>query len=727
MGKIKVVHLVEDLKIGGLERIISLLVTGIDTNKFHAKVWCITRGGGIYDELISKGIDAEILGMDSRGKPRFLAKLCGKLRKENIEIIHTHGITATNLGRIAAIFARTPVVITHEHSSYCKYSFKQIIIRRFLSLFTDKIICCSQAAADFVIKAEKINSNKISVIYNGVDIEELQRHDIGAKFQKDRSLVGCVASLFPHKGHRYFLEAAKYVIDNYHDKVRFILAGRGVLRKELEEYAKKLGISEEVIFEGERANIYDLLPTFDLVVLPSSEREGLGLSIIEAMALGKSVIGTAIGGIPEVIRDGENGLLVPPKDSLAMGKAIVAILENKEKARAMGQIGRTIVKEKFSSRVMLEKVENLYQDLLSKKMQEKKHNILFTSCFASLKGGGQRSLLLLIKYLNKDKFSPFLIVPCYGELSEEALKLGVKVFVIGFPRVRSFNILSSLFALCKLYGIVKKYKIDIIHTDSPRETFYAGVVKKFTGALVFFHLRVTESFYWLDKICYALADRMIAVSNSAALRFAAIDKQGKVKVVYNSVELDVFIPEKRSCQKDSFRIGYFGRIDRRKGIEVLIKAVKRIQNSALEAVIMGGGDQVYLNELKAMSGGLKVEFKEYRKDVLNELVSVDALVLPSLRGEGLSRIIIESMALGKPIIVSDMPENREALGGAFGEFIFPLGKDDKLAAILENILNNRNILYEKQDLLRTRAEELFDVRVNTGKIEDLYISLLGKS
>jgi len=271
-----------------------------------------------------------------------------------------------------AVFAGIPVIVSHVHSTYWNYTRKQILIERFLSGCTDKIICCSQAVADFVTGQEGISPKKVKVIYNGVSGENIDLENRSLPAEKNEFLVGCVASLVAHKGHKYLLEAAAYVKNNFRPKVKFILAGDGVLRKELEEYARKLGLAQEVEFRGVVGDIPRLLASLDVVALVSSEREGLGIALIEAMAAGKPVIGTHIGGIPEVIQDGENGLLVAPKDSLALAKAIILLLGDNQKAKAMGERGKTIVRERFSFSAMIGQMEDLYQDLIDAKLNQAK-------------------------------------------------------------------------------------------------------------------------------------------------------------------------------------------------------------------------------------------------------------------------------------------------------------------------------------------------------------------
>ncbi|MBU1853376.1 MAG: glycosyltransferase [Candidatus Omnitrophica bacterium] len=364
MNKINVLHLVEDLKVGGLEKNISAIALGIDKAVFDVHVWCLVRGGKIFEELKANGIKTENLKMRSHRDVFFFMRLCGKLRRCDIKVIHLHGYSAAVVGRMAAVVSRVPVVIRHVQTTHDHYPRKKLIIERILGFFTDKIICCSMAVGDSVIRKEKIPPSKIEVIYNGIDLDKFKVRGDKIDKYKDVFRIGCIASLFAHKGHVYLIDAIKKVIDRYGDNLKLVLIGDGVLRSELERHAAKLNMQEHVEFKGVISDIPGIIYTLDVVVLPSLVREGLGLAIIEAMACGRPVIGTNIGGIPELIREGENGLLVPPKDADALSKAIGFLLKNREKAALMGKKGREIAEEKFSSGSMIKKIEGLYLGLL---------------------------------------------------------------------------------------------------------------------------------------------------------------------------------------------------------------------------------------------------------------------------------------------------------------------------------------------------------------------------
>ena len=371
--RLNVVHIVEDLKIGGLEKVIATIATGLDKENFNVMVWCLSKGGQIYDELKTAGIAVETLNMKSWRNPLFLLSLALKFRRSKVDIVHAHGYTATTIGRLAAFLAGVKVILAHIHSTYYDFTGKQFFIEKLFSFFTDKIICCSEAVAEFAERDEGINRNKIKVVYNGIDVDRFAMVSTVKSEQKNRFTVGCVASLVEHKGHKYLLGAAKQVLKVLPDRVRFMLVGDGPLRKELESYCRELGISDSVGFIGSVNNVEAFIGTFDISVLVSSRREGLGIALIEAMACGIPVIGTRIGGIPEIIEDKRNGLLVEPNDERAISEAIISMCNNWKNARKMGEAAKVTVNEKFSKAVMLRALKTLYLELYDGKSRKKKN------------------------------------------------------------------------------------------------------------------------------------------------------------------------------------------------------------------------------------------------------------------------------------------------------------------------------------------------------------------
>lgn len=359
----RVAQVVEDLKIGGLEKVIENITMHLDPEKFDVSVLCLSRGGEIADRLTLNGKNVEILGISNYHSLASIMKVAKWFKQHRIDIVHTHGHSAGVLGRVAAIFAKASCIFHHVHSTYFDLNKRNHFIERFLSKFTRRVICCSSAVKQFVIEKEGTREDKLAVIYNGVaepgTIDALStlalKNSLG--IPENAPVIGCVASLVGHKGHRYLIEAFKKTGNAY-----LLLVGDGILRNELEKFASEIGISDRVTFAGYKTDVLPYIKIMDIIALPSSEREGLGIAIIEAMALAKPIIASNIGGIPEVVIEGETGLLVKPKDNDAISNAINRLLNSPDLAIEIGKKGRERYLQTFTLNKMMSRIEKLYAD-----------------------------------------------------------------------------------------------------------------------------------------------------------------------------------------------------------------------------------------------------------------------------------------------------------------------------------------------------------------------------
>lgn len=359
---IQVVQIVEDLGVGGLERVIQRLAIGLPKKRYDVQVWCLTKGGVIADELRAAGVKVEVLGMGKRCTFAFLFRLVKKMKDCRVEILHAHGYSACTIGRAAAFLANVPVMIAHVHSMYWNYTRRQLFTEKVLSLITHKIICCSEAVARFVTEKERVVAGRVAVVYNGVpDLRRAGDGDARAALglcPEDFSIL-VAASFSRNKGHSCFLSAISDVL-RARPRIKVFLAGEGPLKRELELQAEKLGITGNVVFCGVVRDIGALLSAVDVLVLPSVEREGLPIAVLEAMSAGKPVIASRIGGIPEAVSDGKTGLLIPPRDSAALAAAILALDRDRTKLRESGLAARVLYEQKFTLENMIAGVERVY-------------------------------------------------------------------------------------------------------------------------------------------------------------------------------------------------------------------------------------------------------------------------------------------------------------------------------------------------------------------------------
>jgi glycosyltransferase involved in cell wall biosynthesis len=370
----KILHIVEDLKVGGLEKVLASIVLSLDKTKYDVQVWCLARGGDTAQALIDKGISLKILNLESYYNPLNIIHLGLAMKRERFQLIHAHGYFAGTFGRLAAIMSRVPVLIAHVHSTYYHYSKRNLLIEKFLSYFTDKIICVSQAVERFVTVNERIRKEKTCLIYNAVappesllndDFRNELRRSLG--FESEAIVIAVVASLTANKGHGFLISAFRQIFST-HPSVRLLIVGDGPLREQLEIVTRQLMLDRAVVFTGIRQDVFSLLQTADIFVLPSQEREGLGVALIEAMAVGLPVIGTDLGGIPEVIEDGENGFLVSPGSSEQLAEALRKLVADQALRTGMGLRGRQMYEEKFTMPKMIQQIETLYDQLLAEKI-----------------------------------------------------------------------------------------------------------------------------------------------------------------------------------------------------------------------------------------------------------------------------------------------------------------------------------------------------------------------
>jgi glycosyltransferase involved in cell wall biosynthesis len=370
-----ILHIVEDLKVGGLEKVLASIVLSLDKTKYNIQVWCLARGGDTAQALIDKGISLKILNLESYYNPLNILKLGIAMKKERFQLIHAHGYFAGTFGRLAAILARVPAIIVHVHSTYYHYSKRNLLIEKFLSYFTDRIICVSQAVERFVTVNERIRKEKTCLIYNAVEppdylMNDQQRRKMRASlgFDAEAIIIAVVASLTANKGHGLLISSFQQIFST-HPWIRLLIVGDGPLRGQLETEVQRQQMDAAIVFTGIRKDVFELLQASDILVLPSIIREGLSLALIEAMSACLPVVGTAVGGIPEVIEDGENGFLVSPGSSEQLAEALKKLVNDQALRTGLGRRGRQIYEEKFTMPKMIQQIETLYDQLLAEKIR----------------------------------------------------------------------------------------------------------------------------------------------------------------------------------------------------------------------------------------------------------------------------------------------------------------------------------------------------------------------
>ncbi|MFQ5812350.1 MAG: glycosyltransferase family 4 protein [Anaerolineae bacterium] len=386
MKRVKIVRIIARLNIGGPAIHTILLTAGLNNERFESTLVTGVEGryeGNMLDTAAAKGVKPIIIpqlrrNIDPIGGLTALFKLYRLMRREKPHIVHTHTATAGLLGRLAAKLAGVPVILHTFHGHVLRGYFgplrsKALVwMERFLARLSDCIVTVSEGQRRELAGYGIAPLEKITVVPLGFELEDLLaceshrgelRRELG--LAAEDKLIGIVARLVPIKNHRLFLQAAKVVAEAV-PQARFLVVGDGKLREELEAYARDLGLDGSVLFTGWRRDLPRLYADLDVVAL-TSINEGTPVSLIEALAAGVPVVATAVGGVPDVVADGETGYLVEAGDAKGMAEAIIELLRSPEKAREMGQKGREVVYPKFAVQNLIANVEGIYTELLRQK------------------------------------------------------------------------------------------------------------------------------------------------------------------------------------------------------------------------------------------------------------------------------------------------------------------------------------------------------------------------
>jgi glycosyltransferase involved in cell wall biosynthesis len=370
---IRVLFIIGSLPIGGAENQVVTLASTINGDRYNVRVCCLRSEGVLANILKSNGIPVVSLNLRLRSLPIAVYKLYKLTKTIKPQIVHTHLTEADLWGRLVAKLAGVLVIITTIHGRYYWRKPKlRLFIDQLINHITDKVITVTDEIRQSYIKLHRISIQKIITIPNTVDIDRFGvqssrnelRNQLGVK--DCEHLIGTVARLEQVKRLDQFLEAARAVCDVV-SNVKFIIVGDGPLREELESQAWQLNLVPQFVsFLGSRKDIPDLLSAMDYFVL-SSESEGLPVALLEAMAASKPIIASRVGGIPEVIQDGYNGLLVSAHDPTGLAKAILRLIEDPGMCEAIGgEAYRTAVK-RFSTEVVGQQITAIYASLLKKK------------------------------------------------------------------------------------------------------------------------------------------------------------------------------------------------------------------------------------------------------------------------------------------------------------------------------------------------------------------------
>lgn len=358
---------------GGIERVIQTIALGLDPAKYDLRVWCLARGGVIADELIRRGVAVRILGLTSYYNPARVLDLARMLERERFDIVHTHGYFASTFARLAVLLIRRTRVIRHIHTTYFAFRPRNRRIEALLSLMSDRVICVSRAVADFAVESLNVPRQKVRIIYNtafadpaACESEGVESWRVRLGLNGKHFVVVSVASLTVNKGHEVLVRAMRRIVEK-HPNARCLIIGEGYGKAYLESLVEELGLQGRVSLLGMQPDVAPILRLADVLALCSISREGLSVALLEGAAAGVPLVGSDLGGIPEVIRHGENGFLFRPGDAVALAGAIGRLIEDPALRESMCRWSRSIGEGHFSRQKFIALIDGIYEELTGDK------------------------------------------------------------------------------------------------------------------------------------------------------------------------------------------------------------------------------------------------------------------------------------------------------------------------------------------------------------------------
>jgi glycosyltransferase involved in cell wall biosynthesis len=355
---------------GGVEEVVLALLRRLDPGEFRLAV---AAPRALLDafgaDLDGVPVEAEAVAAESVQQPREMGRLSRFIAHVRPDIVNSHLFRSTAIAAPLARWHGARAVETYHGREGWRQGFAPLrfLPDRVIGRCLDRVIAVSEAARNFLIRAKGYRADKITVVPNGRDLSVFTpgraREAVRKELGLDRAvpLVAVVGRLEPQKGHAYLLDAWPAVTRELPD-ARLLVIGDGGLRDALADQARARGVADSVVFAGFRADVPRMLDAIDVLCLPSLY-EGMPLTAIEASAMARPVVATAVDGTPEVIREGHTGRLVPPADSPALARALLDLLRDPEGARRLGRAGRDWALARFDLDRQVEATARVYRSV----------------------------------------------------------------------------------------------------------------------------------------------------------------------------------------------------------------------------------------------------------------------------------------------------------------------------------------------------------------------------
>lgn len=380
----KIWYLLPEMKLGGAEQHVLRLASGLRERGHEAGIATIFREGVLAQAVREEKIPFVCLEAGKGWGPKTFFKITRWIRSARPDLLHTYLFGFHFFAGLPAWALNVPAIISSRREISHWQKRRHRVLENLGNFFTDRVICCSMAVERWVLEKENLHPEKVLTLHNGIDLQHFKRGltpfgGIRREFgiPENAQVVGTVANFASEKGYPILLEAAQTCLKEK-ENLWFLCVGSGPLEKGIKERAKQIPGHERIVFTGSRRDIPDLLEAMDVFVL-ASVIEGFPNVLLEAMAMAKPVVASEVGGIPELVESGVNGILILPRDKKALAEAILALLEDSEKRVRLATNAQEKIKREFTLDRMLDQYEALYLSVLEKKRIKKENRICAAS------------------------------------------------------------------------------------------------------------------------------------------------------------------------------------------------------------------------------------------------------------------------------------------------------------------------------------------------------------
>ena len=739
MKRIKVLHIVYSLQLGGAERVVTNYALHHDRKLYEPLVVALTEGGPLEGDLEKAGVKTYILGKRLGFDPRVIFKLARIMRDESVDIVHVHTPLANNWGVPAALLSGVRTVIRTEHGLFRRERQFYYFINAVLGLFNRRILACSNRAKDSHVTMDPLSRSKYKTVYNGIDVRRYQFAGDTSMLRAELELpegtpvVGIIGSLIPLKGHRTFLKMAELIARSRSD-VRFLIVGEGPLHSELESTASECGLSDRVLFTGVREDIPQILSLMDVFVL-SSYSEAHPLTILEAMAAGKPVVATDVGGNAESVVDGKTGYIVPPDDGEKLFDAVKRLLDDPALSHRMGRAGQERVSREFTVERMVSETEAIYEEF-----HPFRQRVLYVIGQLGI-GGAEKQLYYLVRGLDRRRYEPLVVSLSTGGYWAQAIrKEGFKVIEL----VRKKNV--ELARLRKLLRVTLRFKPAIVHTYLSSANSYGRIA----AALARTPIRITSERTYLlpesrfirfmDNELSRLTEAIICNTRANVDLLTRNHRlHSELITIYNGIEpLTPNGTDRNQLRRefgvgpDDLVVGTIGNLTPPKNHHFLLKIASDLLERAefknrLRFIIIGGG--VLEEELRGLAKELGIEsrviFAGQRENAVDYLRAFDVFIITS-HYEGLSNAIMEAMLCGLPCVVTDVGGNKELVTEDETGYVVPAGEERTFAGRVAGLLDDPSLRRAMGTRGTKRILNEFSLERMVGETERKYEELLSR-